>query len=446
MAQPVADTAVEPEAVPAESSRGRTWLVRALVALGSLVLVVAVLALWLNREALDTNTYTDTSAQIMEQPAVQQALANYLVNQLYTNVNVAQQIKPLLPAQAQPLAAPIAAGLREFAQRAALRLVSSDQFLQAWERANRLAHTQLLIVLNGGGPRLKTEGGVVAIQTGPMIQQLASRIGIQPTSFANGRIVIMNSNQLSTVQTLAQALKTAAFVLPFVAIALFALAIYLSRHRKATVRACGIGIIAAGVILLIARVLIGNYIVDSLVQLPENRPAADAVWTVLTNDLRDATRTTIAVGLIAVLWAWVAGSGARARSVRRALAPYARDHVGRLWVAFAIVILLLIWWAPTAAARRALPVVVLTALAALGLEAVRRQSVHDFPDAHAGAVAAGLRSRISNPRHRSHTTGNPGSETAADPEVDRLERLSALHAQGALSDEEFAALKRPPAT
>jgi Short C-terminal domain len=440
-----AETAAQPPAAQVESTRGRTWLVRGLVALGTLVLVVAVLAVFVAREVLDTNTYSNTSTQIMEQPAVQQALATYLVNQLYANVNVGAEIKPLLPKQAQALAGPVAAGLREFAQRAALELVSSDQFLQVWVKANRLAHSQLLIVLNGGGPRLGTSGGVVTLQTGSMIQELASRIGIQPTALANGRIVIMTSNQLSAAQTIAKALKTAAYVLPFVAIFLYGLAIYLSRRRRETVRACGIGVIIAGVILLLARVLIGNYIVDSLVQIPQNRPAASAVWSVLTADLKDATRTVIAVGLIAVVWAWVSGRGARALSVRRALAPYARDHAGRVWLVFSLVILLLIWWAPTNAARRALPVVVLTALAALGLEAIRRQSMGDFPTAQAGVVAAGVRSRMPT-RDRSHAAGNPGPDTEADPEVDRLERLAALHAQGALSDEEFAALKRSPAS
>ncbi|MGN6379982.1 MAG: hypothetical protein ACTHNU_13600 [Gaiellales bacterium] len=427
--------AVEPAPASAKSSRGRTWLVRGLIALGSLVLVLAVLALWLNREALDTNTYSDTSAQLIEQPAIQQALANYMVNQLYANVNVANQIKPLLPKQAQGLAGPIAGGLREFAQRAALQLMASDQFQEVWVRANRAAHTQLLIVLNGGGTRIGTSGGVVTINTGPMVEQLASRIGIQPTSLAGGRIVIMTSKQLSTVQTLAEWLKTAAFVLPFVALALFALAVYLAPRRRQAVRACGIGIVAAGIVLLLARTLIGSYLVDSLVKLPENRPAADAAWSVLTADLKDATRTTIAVGLIAILWAWVSGAGARARGVRRALAPYAREHAGRVWVAFALVILLLIWWAPTAAARRALPVVVFTALAALGLEAVRRQSAVEFPDAQPGALVAGMRARMPQ-RHRTHSANNPG-----DPELDRLERLAALHSQGALSDEEYQALK-----
>src|SRR5262249_47436430 len=85
-------------------SRGRTWSVRVPVILGSLVLVLAVLALWLSREALDTNTYTTTSSQVLEQPAVQQALARTMVDQLYANVDVAAQLQQVLPKQAQGLA------------------------------------------------------------------------------------------------------------------------------------------------------------------------------------------------------------------------------------------------------------------------------------------------------------------------------------------------------
>ena len=64
MAQPVAETPAEPAAVPAESSRGRTWLVRALVALGSLVLVVR--RLW--RHVRSTWENTKTGGAIITRP------------------------------------------------------------------------------------------------------------------------------------------------------------------------------------------------------------------------------------------------------------------------------------------------------------------------------------------------------------------------------------------
>jgi uncharacterized BrkB/YihY/UPF0761 family membrane protein len=207
--------------------------------------------------------------------------------------------------------------------------------------------------------------------------------------------VVFRSDQLSTAQTLASWLKTAAWALPFLAIILYAAAIYLAPgRRRETVRACGIGIIAAGIVLILARTMIGTYIVDNLVKIPENRPAASAVWGVLTDDLRDATRTVIAVGLIAVIWAWVSGAGKRAIAARRAFAPYARKHIDRVYIAFALVILLLIAWAPTNAARRWFPVIVFTILGAIAVEALRRQTVTEFPDAEDGTLMAGIRSHI----------------------------------------------------
>src|SRR4029077_17031699 len=145
-----------------------------------------------------------------------------------------------------------------------------------------------LVVVNGGGKRLSTEHGEVAIKTGPMLDNLATRLGVQPSaSLANGRIVIMKSDQLSTVQTLANALKAAAYVLPFLALLLYAIAIYLATgRRREAVRACGIGIVAAGIVLVFTRTILGSYLVDNLVKIPENRPAASAAWGILTEDLR----------------------------------------------------------------------------------------------------------------------------------------------------------------
>jgi len=141
----------------------------------------------------------------------------------------------------------------------------------------------------------------------------------------------------------------------------------------------------------------------------------------------------IGVGFITVIWAWVSGDGSRAVSIRRAFAPHARDHALQVWVAFAAVVLFLIWWAPTQAFRRPVPALVMIVLAGIGLEAVRRQSVKEFPDAEAGDVAASVRGKL--PR--------PGQTTPAIAEtpVDQLERLTALHDQGALTDQEFQSMK-----
>jgi Short C-terminal domain len=434
--QPVEGEAAvnDEQKVPPKASRRRRWMVGSLIAAASLVLVLSVLALWIRRVVLDSEGYNATTSQLLQQPEIQQALATNLVDQLYANVDIATQVQPLLPKQAQPLAAPAAAALRDYAYTAAARLLASDRAQQAWIRANELAHAQLVLVLDGGGSRLKTGGGEVSINTSGLEQNLAGRLGLSPTtSIAGGKIVIFTSNQLSLVQTLAHWLKVLAWVLPFVSLALYALAVYLATgYRRRAVRNCGISIIAAGVILVIARTVGGNLLVDHLVKLPANRPAANAAWDVLTGLLKDTTRTVIAVGFISVIWAWVSGEGERPVSIRRAFAPHARDHAGQVWVVFTAVVLFLIWWAPTQAFRRPVPALVMIVLAGVGLEAVRRQSVKEFPYAESGGVSTAVRDKLSRPQ--------PAAPAAVAP-VDQLERLSALHDQGALSDQEFQAMK-----
>lgn len=418
-----------------KASRRRRWMVGSLIAAASLVLILSVLALWIRRVVLDSDGYNATTTQLLQQPEIQQALATNLVDQLYANVDIATQIQPLLPKQAQPLAAPAAAALRDYADRAAARLLASDAAQQAWIKANKVAHAQLVLVLDGGGSRLKTAGGEVSINTSGLEQNLAGRLGLSPTtSIAGGKIVIFTSDQLSLVQTLAHWLKVLAWVLPFVSLALYALAVYLATgYRRRAVRNCGIGIIAAGVILVIGRTVGGNMLVDNLVKLPENRPAANAAWDVITGLLKDTTRTVIAVGFITVIWAWVSDEGTRPVSIRRAFAPHARDHVGQVWVAFTAIVLFLIWWAPTMAFRRPVPALVMIVLAGIGLEAVRRQSVNEFPDAESGGVATTVRARLSRPEQ--------SAPAAAGVPVDQLERLSALHDSGALTDQEYQAMK-----
>ena len=254
--QPVEGEAAEnaEQKATQKASRRRRWMVGSLIAAASLVLILSVLALWIRRVVLDSDGYSATTTQLLQQPEIQQALATNLVDQLYANVDVATQIQPLLPKQAQPLAAPAAAALRGYAYTAAARLLASDRAQEAWIKANKVAHAQLVLVLDGGGSRLNTAGGEVSINTSGLEQNLASRLGLSPTtSIAGGKIVIFTSDQLSLVQTLAHWLKVLAWVLPFVSLALYALAVYLATgYRRRAVRNCGIGIIAAGVILVIA--------------------------------------------------------------------------------------------------------------------------------------------------------------------------------------------------
>src|SRR4051812_34676774 len=90
----------------------RRRLPAVLVVLGTLLAFLAILAIWTGRQALETDQWTETSSKLLQQPVIRTAVAGFLVDELYDNVDVAGELKAALPAQAQALAGPAAGALR----------------------------------------------------------------------------------------------------------------------------------------------------------------------------------------------------------------------------------------------------------------------------------------------------------------------------------------------
>src|SRR5690349_15121939 len=156
----------------------RIWGMRGLAALGGILLILGTLAIWVKRVVLQTPTWTDTSTKILQDPTVQRTLSTFVADQVYANVDVAAQVRAVLPQQAKPLAAPAAAGLRQFVEQAAVRALQTEQVQAVWRTANRQASTQLIRLIDGGGSRLKTTNGEIVLDLHPLIEQVAGRAGI----------------------------------------------------------------------------------------------------------------------------------------------------------------------------------------------------------------------------------------------------------------------------
>src|SRR5205807_1213393 len=167
--------------------------------------------------------------------------------------------------------------------------------------------------------------------------------------------------------------------LALASLALLALAVALSRDRRKTLRSIAWGLLAAGFVLVFIRRVVGDVLINSLTSLPQNRDAGHAIWWVATERLGAANLTVITLGVLLLLGTWFAGPGRRATTVRRDIAPYLRDPAIAFGSYAAIVVLLLVW-APVPAASDPVIATILIALGALGLEALRRLVIREFPD------------------------------------------------------------------
>ncbi len=424
------------EGASRRSGRGRVWGVRGLVVLGSILLILGALGVFVQRVVFDTPTWTDTSSEVLQNPKVQVALSTYLVDQLYTNVDITGQLRDALPPRAKPLAAPAAAGLRNVLQESAQRALASPQLQTVWRTANRVANGQLIRLLNDGSGALTTTNGAVVLDLRPLVARIAGqsaitdRVGALPPNA--GRVVILRSDQLKAAQTGAHVLKVITVILLPIIVLIFALAVWLADDRRKALRACAIGVTVAGLVLVFVRRVLGDWFIERLVKNESVRPAAHDVWWIVTGQLGLAIASILFVGIVGVIGSWVAGHGRRATTLRHWLAPMLRDD--RSWLAFAAVVLLLLVWAPTPAARNWITVLILLVLGIVGFEALRRLTAAEFPEGAADEAAP------APPR----IFGRGEPTVAASPDdqrLDRLGRLAKLHEDGVLDDEEFSSEK-----
>ena len=69
-----------------------------LIVLATLIGIVSVLAVWVKRQALETETWVDTSGQLLEDETISDAIGDFLVASLFDNVDVAGRDRLQAPA------------------------------------------------------------------------------------------------------------------------------------------------------------------------------------------------------------------------------------------------------------------------------------------------------------------------------------------------------------
>lgn len=418
----------------------------------TLLSFVTIFSFWVNRQALNTDNWVNTSSALLQNKQVQTQVATFLVNQLYANVDVEAELRKALPDQAKVLAGPAAGGLRQLAQRVAERALTTPQVQSLWADANRAAHEQLLKVINGGGPVVSTGEGEVTLHLDALVAQVGNQVGLPGDLTAKlpkdaGTLTVLNSKQLSTMQKVAKAIRGLAIVLTALLILLYGGAILLARgHRREAVRATGFGFVVAGVLALLVRRLVGNNIVDSLAATASIKPAAEATWDIATSLLVTVAVSAIAFGILAVVGAWLAGETGPAVALRREAAPYLRDRQVAAYGVAAAIWLALIAWAPIAAFRKPFGILLFAVLFALGTEMLRRQTLREFPEEEGGRLGHRMRELLRpssgpHPAKAGPADGDAAAVGRATP-LDQLERLSALRREGALTDAEFEAQKQ----
>ena len=357
-----------------------------LVVIATVIGLVAALNVWVKRQALNTDHWTSASAQLLEDDKIRGALSVYLVNQLYQNSNVTQRLEQRLPPALDPLAPQISLGLQQVAIRATDQLLARPRVQQLWKEANRRAHQLFIGVLDGKKGILVQSGGNVVLNLQPILKQLAEQTGLGGRLEGRlppdaGKITIMKGNQLETARKTVKVIRVMSYFLVFLMVALYAAAIWIARGRRRTLlMGAGVGVLAVGLLILVARRYAGDYLVNALTTGTDPKDAVSAAWAIGTQLLRNVGINAVIYGLGIMFAAWIAGPSRPATWIRRELAPTMRDRPVVIFGAVAVVLFLVLIAGPTDA-QRIFPLLILFCFAFAGTEYLRRQTAREFPAA-----------------------------------------------------------------
>jgi hypothetical protein len=360
--------------------RGRGVVVGVLIGLASLMVIVGIVAVWLNTVVYDTPTWRATSQSIIQDQAMQTQVSNYVVDQLYNSTAVQSEISSVLPPQFQAFAPAVASGLHQVAVNASERLLATTAVQHLFVEASVQAHDAFVRLIDDQSKFAKLDNGQVVLDLHPVLVQVADKAGVggrvvsalPPTA---GQIDVMNSNQLSAVQTAVRIIHALSNWALVIVVALFAVAIWLADgFRRRALLWSAIGILVATLVSVFIRRVLGEYIIDALTGNVSVRPALITAWYIGTDVLGTINVTLFIVSLVLIVGLWLVSGGRYATWVRTRLAPWIANPYYAFGVPAALLLILVVW-EPLPVFHKFWSMVIIIVLAAVGIEAIRRITI-----------------------------------------------------------------------
>ena len=205
----------------------------------------------------------------------------------------------------------VGARLRARQTELAEGVMKTKQFKALWTNANRVGHRALLRVLDeeaGAGEQVVINLTPALRQLAVVLEEegLAEELGaadlagfVEPGA---GRIKVLEAQEVSAAQDAVRVVRHLTAPAVIVALALYALALFLGRRRLSrTFLGIGLAFAATGALSLLLRSFAGDRIIDNLISGNTDREAADAAWRIATSKIADLAGVAIGLGAVVVL-------------------------------------------------------------------------------------------------------------------------------------------------
>jgi hypothetical protein len=302
-------------------------------------------------------------------------------------------LAPRAQAALKALQQPLISGIENFVHTRVERVISSEQFATVWDQANRIAHKQLVNLLEGKqGGAISAQSDTITVNLGPIVAQVKERLVADGFGLASNipdvdvSYELVQSDAVTQAQSAYRLLTALSIWLPIITLILFVAGVLLARYRSRAVMWGALGIVASmlalGIALAVARIVYLQALPGTVL----SRESAGMVYDTLVRFLRDGLRLVAVLALIVAIAAYFSGSSPSAVRARAAASRGIARLRGRseaagmrtggfgvwvykykrlLWVATVIIggLVLVFWSRPTIAVVITTTIVVIVVIA-----------------------------------------------------------------------------------
>ncbi len=235
-------------------------------------------------------------------------------------------IPPRVAAALPALAVPLTNGVENFTQSQVESLVASPEFAKLWDQVNRVAHEQVVKLLEGNeGGAVSAQEDAITLNLGPIIAEVKDRLVARGFTRAENipevdqSFVLVQSGSLTKAQNFYQLLNTLGSWLPIIALALLVGGVFTARNRRRALLKGALGVTAGMLVLGVGLALARWWYVDATPGNVLTAEAAGGVFDTLVRFLRSGLRATAVLGLVVALGAFITGPSAGAVRTRSSL-------------------------------------------------------------------------------------------------------------------------------
>lgn len=314
----------------------RTFWSTVLIVVACLLAPLSVVSVWARGEVTDTDRYVATVAPLAQDPVIQDAVATRITEEIFKYIDVQtlandavstitenRNLPPRQAAALEALIGPVTQGIESYTGDAVNKVVTSEQFANAWAEANRAVHEQLDAALSGqyADKAVGIENGQVTLDLGQVIDQVKQRLIDKGFSVASkipstqATIVLFDAPNAASAQAAYSLLNTVGFWLPIIAVVLALAGVFICHTPRKALTWLGFGLLVA-MTLMVGLLAVGR--TYYLTQLPStvNSAAATAFFDQLTGFLKQSLWAGAAAGLVLFLAGLVLGENRGARGLR----------------------------------------------------------------------------------------------------------------------------------